>query len=177
MRMIRDYQSNIDARKSYKATTSHVNWSDWISKQIAIFGRHANKRPKHLSVSANGTIVLKELMQVWGIHHDLKDIDVINAVQANMLHRDGHPRFSLSNDADGAVTIRVLPKLRNANFHSGTSNQWHRNRESAWASYLGRGYSTQPTAQAAREQEYHRSWWCTEVNGDVRPYNTDAEGV
>lgn len=87
------------------------NWDNWISRQVAGFGRHPNKRPRGLEVDHNGNMWLDQLMDSWARSQNVKEQQVLNAVRANMFHEDGQMRFSINQDNDeGRTVIRVLPK-------------------------------------------------------------------
>jgi len=57
-----------------------------------------------------------DLVDMWGLKHNLTDKDILEAVRQHMFHEDGNEkgelRFSISEDKVGNVLIRVLPKRR-----------------------------------------------------------------
>lgn len=88
----------------------YQKWTEWISRHIANFGRHAAKRPKGLFVDSEGNMLLEQVMRLWGHQQELQDQDVLLAIREHMFHEDGTLRFSIDNDNQGRQKIRVLPK-------------------------------------------------------------------
>lgn len=93
--------------------------SEWISRQIANFGRRREKRPQGLYVQDDGTIELENLMSTWGKQQGFSKEDVVKAVQTHMFTSqaasNGTPtlRFTLGQTDGGDMSIRVHPGRSN----------------------------------------------------------------
>lgn len=109
---------------------------EWISRQIAGFGRHPNKRPKGLFVDSEGNMLLEQVMHLWGYQQELEDRDVLLAVQENMFHEDGNLRFAIDNDSEGRLKIRVLPKRDRWHNGGSTPPTWKPAQSSSWGSRI-----------------------------------------
>lgn len=101
--------------------------SDWISRQVANFGRHPQKRPRGLNVDQNGRMLLEQLMATWAWSQGLKEPEILGAVRENMFHEDGQLRFAIDADNQGRTQIRVLPKR----------DKWNRGSSQGTPAYKG----------------------------------------
>ena len=82
---------------------------EWISREVAKFGRHADKRPVGLIVDSSGSFNLENLMQVWGTPQFLKEMDVIVSLQRNCWRStDGTRRFEITNSAANGVIVKTF---------------------------------------------------------------------
>lgn len=87
--------------------------SDWISRQVASFGRYPKNRPQGLSVDSAGAMKLSSLMTTWGQKHSLSRDDIVQALQKNRFHDHTSLRFAMLEEADGEVSISVHRKREN----------------------------------------------------------------
>lgn len=87
--------------------------SEKIAREVASFGRYPERRPHGLTVDAEGSMMLEDLMHTWGTKNDFGERDVLDAVRRHMLHEvAGIPslRFSIDTDGRGYIFIRVMPR-------------------------------------------------------------------
>jgi len=82
--------------------------SDWISRQVATFGRYPQKRPVGLSVDKNGCFRLSALMSTWGGKQGVTKDVVVAALQKNRFHdRSVSLRFAMLHEPAGDMSISV----------------------------------------------------------------------
>mmetsp|Transcript_7939 Transcript_7939/g.18583 ORF Transcript_7939/g.18583 Transcript_7939/m.18583 type:complete len:360 (-) Transcript_7939:186-1265(-) len=117
-----------DRSRSPKGNSAN---SQWISRQLAQFGRYAEKRPWGLQPNDQGAFLLSDIIAQWGEKNGLSEQDVLEAVQQNMYHhgQDGAQRFVVDSDEYGNVTIMVNPRRgwqnpRTSGHDSGEQKKW-----------------------------------------------------
>mmetsp|Transcript_71958 Transcript_71958/g.112670 ORF Transcript_71958/g.112670 Transcript_71958/m.112670 type:complete len:411 (-) Transcript_71958:159-1391(-) len=81
---------------------------EWIAKQIVVFGRYADKRPRGLAVNC-GSMTLSNLMDTWGDQEGVRSSKVLEALKMNMTQHDGGSRFEIER-LENDVRIIVNPR-------------------------------------------------------------------
>jgi hypothetical protein len=126
-------------------------WGEWISRQIAGFGRYPDKRPNGLNVDSNGEMQMSSLMDAWGRKQGLSEKDITEAIEKHTYHERGDlRRFTLETDDSGEAVITVHQK------------------RGGWG---GRPVSTPARTGAVRDQA-----WSAEQKSDSRGTNNDDSG-
>mmetsp|Transcript_66169 Transcript_66169/g.138219 ORF Transcript_66169/g.138219 Transcript_66169/m.138219 type:complete len:397 (+) Transcript_66169:718-1908(+) len=85
---------------------------EYIARTIAIFGRYSDNRPRELFVDGDGSMYLSQLYEYWGRKEGLTQKEIQDAIRTHMFHEDGGLRFSIDNDRNGKLLVKVAPSRR-----------------------------------------------------------------
>eukprot|EP00929_Paragymnodinium_shiwhaense_P072976 TRINITY_DN3705_c0_g4_i1.p1 TRINITY_DN3705_c0_g4~~TRINITY_DN3705_c0_g4_i1.p1 ORF type:complete len:516 (-),score=98.93 TRINITY_DN3705_c0_g4_i1:336-1883(-) len=100
------HRFNNDRRRGGGSSTS-----EWISRQVAGFGRYPDKRPDGLRIQHCGGMLLEDLYKAWGRHNDISQQEIFKTIQQYAVHEDdGTSRFVLEMDSSGRPLVRVNSK-------------------------------------------------------------------
>ncbi|CAE7590267.1 unnamed protein product [Symbiodinium natans] len=103
-----------------------------ISSAICGMVRYEKNRPAGLHVDSDGTFDLDNLMEVWGERQGLTKQGIINAVQVHMFQDQISRtlRYSMKEEDNEVVSIRVHPSRNQGGRFSGASVSRHNRKES-----------------------------------------------
>ena len=155
--------------------------SETIARKVAQIARYEENRPLDLTMDADGSFTLDDLMKTlvktWDQAQQLTAHDVLQALNAHMWKEGSHQRFFLTDLPAGNVRIRVASassqkrKTGNNSVTHYDSDQW--SHDQRW--FHGSKSYSQQTYEEATD---HRNQYCdgsSSWNTDSYPRGTTAQ--